>query len=255
MKKKTKTTINTNKQKCTFPRFLIGSILPIRFCFRLQQSGLHQTDKRNVSDGVVSSSGIETLFSLDHKALPSFCLRLRLSRKPAFICPSFSAEITSLCRRVTGERSVKEKTNFHWNTQRPAGAYAERRSPFGCVAWRDSANNTTLAHTITRLFCFLCFFSFFMGGTPDDLYSLTRSRFCLFQQQFSAWRDKNEQTTVFGTRKPRVLAIKIQTFTTKQKRKKRFLDVSDVQLQAVSLFYIFVSDKTACMQDLCRHFI
>ena len=60
MKKKTKTTINTNKQICTFPRFLIGSILPIRFCFRLRQSGLHQTDKRNVSDGVVSSSSLRS---------------------------------------------------------------------------------------------------------------------------------------------------------------------------------------------------
>ena len=62
----------------------------------------------------------------------------------------------------------KGKTNFYWNTQRPAGASAERRrehlSPayhVGSVAWRDSANNLArmqLPACFSFFSLFLCFF-------------------------------------------------------------------------------------------------
>ena len=56
-----------NQSKCTFPRFVIGLVLPLLLPTPTIWFSLDH--KRNVSDGVVS--GIGTLFSLDHKLYAS----------------------------------------------------------------------------------------------------------------------------------------------------------------------------------------
>ena len=52
-----------NQSRCTFPRFMIGLVLPLLLPTPAIWFSLDH--KQNVSDGVVS--GIRTLFSLDHK--------------------------------------------------------------------------------------------------------------------------------------------------------------------------------------------
>ena len=54
----------TNQSQCTFPRFVIGLVLPL--LLPTPTIWFSVDHKRNVSNGVVS--GIGTLFSLDHKA-------------------------------------------------------------------------------------------------------------------------------------------------------------------------------------------
>ena len=57
-----------NQSKCTFPRFVIGLVLPLLLPILTIRFSLDH--KRNVSDGVVS--GIGTRFSLDYKVYASY---------------------------------------------------------------------------------------------------------------------------------------------------------------------------------------
>ena len=57
-----------NQSNCTFPRFVIGLVLPLLLPIPTIWFSLDH--KRNVSNGVVS--GIGTLFSLDHKVYVSY---------------------------------------------------------------------------------------------------------------------------------------------------------------------------------------
>ena len=115
----------------------------------------------------VSASGGRTLFLLDllittpnrTRSLVKTSLYLSLSPPPSWhLC---------VVGRLVKDR--KGKTNFYWNTQRPAGASAERRREHlslafhvGSVAWRDSANNLArmqLPACSLFLWVFLFFFS------------------------------------------------------------------------------------------------